>query len=197
MNSEALRVFLLKKKVLFPHSNQNMIIRKTAFSSGLRAGDRIITFTIRNIFDIFLIRRRVSILAEITEIITNKNVLRVQVKGICRVRIKSLKKYREALFERIEPSPVKNEMALCRELRTKAQELIFLINVDESDRLIALLGFLADLNQVSDFIANYFILDNRLRIFLLNETDIARRCEKLNAIIGKLIDNIKNQAAAV
>lgn len=197
MNSEALRVFLLKKKVLFPHSNQNMILRKTPFSSGLRAGDRIITYSIRNYFDIFLIRRRISTLAEITEIITDKDVLRFQVKGICRVKIRSLKKFREAFFQPVESAPVKNEVALCRELRTKAQELIFLINVDESDRLIALLNFLSELNQISDFIANYFILDNKLRIALLNETDILRRCDKLNGIIAKLINNFKTQAAAV
>lgn len=197
MNSEAFRVFLLKKKVLFPHSNQNMIIRKTPFSEGLKAGDRIITYSIRNYFDIFLIRRRVSTLAEITEITADKNVLRFQVKGICRVRIRALKRLREAFFVPVESAPAKNEMALCRELRTKAQELIFLINVDESDRLIALLNFLSDLNQISDFIANYFILDNKLRIALINETDITRRCNKLNGIISKLINNFKNQAAAL
>ncbi len=197
MNSEALRVFLLKKKVLFPHSNQNMIIHKTAFSAGLKAGDRIIAYSIRNIFDLFLLKQRISTLAEITEIITDKNVLRFQVKGICRVKIRSLKKFREAYFEPVESAPVKNEMVLCRELRTKAQELIFLINVDESDRLIALLNFLADLNQISDFIANYFVLDKKLRIGLLNETDITRRCDKLNIIIAELINNFKNQAAVV
>lgn len=196
MNSEALRIFFLKKKVLFPHSNQNMIIRKTALSEGLRAGDRLIAFSIRNIFDILLLKHRIATLAEITEIITDKNILRLQVKGICRVKIRSLRKLREAYFDTVESAPVKNEMAMCRELRTRAQELIFLINVDESDRLIALLNFLSDLNQISDFIANYFILENRLRIALLNETDITRRCEKLNGIIAKLINNFKNQAAA-
>lgn len=195
MNSEALRIFLLKKKVLFPHSNQNMIISKTALSAELRAGDRIIAFSIRTLFDIFLLKRRVATLAEITEIITDKDTLRLQVKGICRVRIRSFRRFREAYYITLESAPVKNEMVLCRELRTKAQELIFLINVDESDRLIALLNFLSDLSQISDFIANYFILDNRLRIALLNETDITRRCEKLNSIITKLINNFKNQAA--
>ncbi len=197
MNSEALKVFLLKKKVLFPHSNQNMIIRKTEFSSAMRAGDRIITYPIRNIFDLLLFKRRISTLGEITELNADKNIIRFQVKGICRVRIRALKKFREAFFYQVESSPVKNEMVLCRELRTKAQELIFLINVDESDRLIALLNFLSDLGQISDFIANYFILDNSLRIELLNETDIMRRCDKLNGIIAKLINNFKNQAAAL
>jgi len=195
MNSEALRVFLLKKKVLFPHSNQNMVIRRSAFTSELRAGDRIIAYPVRNIFDLLLLRKRISTLAEISEIISEKDILRLQVKGISRVRIRSWKKFRKAFFEHAGSAPVKNEMNLCRELRTKAQELIFLINVDESDRLIALLNFLADLNQISDFIANYFILDNKLRIALLNETDITRRCEKLNGLITKLINNFKNQGA--
>ena len=196
MKPEALRVFLLKKKVLFPHSNQKMIIRKTPFSSSLKAGDQIITYPVRNIFDILLYRRRISTLGEITEISEDKNILRLQVRGICRARIIALKKFREAFFNPAESAPVKNEMALCRELRTKAQELIFLINVDESDRLIALLNFLSDLGQISDFIANYFVLDNSLRIALLNETDITRRCHKLNGIIAKLINNFKNQAVS-
>ncbi len=197
MNSDSARIFLLNKKVLFPHSNQNVILRNSVSSLELKAGDMIVTYPLRNIFDIFLIKKRIATLAEIIEVNLNEKNIRLQVKGVCRVRIKKLKRFREAIYEKIDYTPAKNESAMCKELRKKAQELIFLINVDESDRLIALMNFLIDLNQISDFIANYFILDNKIRIALLNEIDISTRCERLIGTIELLINNFKNQVAAV
>lgn len=193
MNQEPVRIFLLNKKVLFPHSNQTVIVRDTSFSSGLKTGDMIITYSMRNFFDLFLVKKRISSLAEITEITADKKIIRLHIKGICRVKIVSIRGFRKVFYEQVQSPPVKNDTVLCKELRKKAQELIFLINVEESDRLIALMNFLVDLNQISDFIANYFILDYKTRIDLLNETDITLRCNRLNSTIEALINNFKNQ----
>jgi len=193
MNQEKARIYLLNKKVLFPHSAQAVILRNTVASSELKTGDKIITYPLRNILDIFLIKRRISTLAEITEVSINEKQIKLQIKGLARIRITGIKGFREASYEPVHYAPVKNEGAMTKELRVKAQELIFLINVDESDRLIALMNFLVDLNQICDFIANYFILDNRIRIILLNQTDITTRCENLIDTIDALIDKFRSR----
>jgi len=82
---------------------------------------------------------------------------------------------------------------ITEKLRKKAQELIFLINVDESDKLIHLLNFISDGVQLSDFIANYFILDYNERVALLNTTDVTSRINTLLQLLTMLIDNIQHK----
>ena len=68
MNQEKVKVFFLYNKVLFPHCTNNVSLRLSAFSQGLNKGDKIIAFPIRNLFDILMIKRRVSVYSEITDL---------------------------------------------------------------------------------------------------------------------------------
>jgi len=85
----------------------------------------------------------------------------------------------------IEPHNTINE-----ELRKKSQELIFLINVEESDKLIKLLNYIFDLNQMTDFISNYFVMDFPARYRLYNETDTKKRSHMLLSELTALINRL-------
>jgi ATP-dependent Lon protease len=191
MNQEIVKVFFLNKKVLFPHCTTNVRLRYSSFSESLQKGDKIIALPIRNLFDILLLKRRVATFAEITELERNEDQINLHLKGITRVRVKKIKGIHEASFEVVNSDVSSSDPELLKELRKKAQELVFLINVEESDRLIELMNFLFELGQITDFIANYFVLDYKLRIELLNDTDIKRRSSKLLIKLNQLIKKME------
>lgn len=191
MNQETVKIFLLNKKVLFPHCTTNVRLSHSPFSDSLKKGDKLIVYPIRNIFDILLIKRRVATFAEILELESSESKVSLHLKGISRIRVKKIRGIHEASFEVIESDNNSFDSELLKELRKKAQELVFLINVQESDRLIELMNFLFELNQITDFIANYFVLDYKLRIELLNNTDIKKRSSKLLVKLNQLIKKME------
>ena len=191
MNTEIVKVFFLNKKVLFPHCTTSVSLRHSAFSDSLKKGDRIIAFPIRNLFDILLIKRRVSTIAEIVDLEATEQKIILHLKGITRVHVKKIKGIHEASYDIINSEPSSSDPELLKELRKKAQELVFLINVEESDRLIELMNFLFELNQITDFIANYFVLDYKLRIELLNNTDVKKRSTRLLMKLNQLIKKME------
>ena len=191
MNTEIVKVFFLNKKVLFPHCTTSVSLRHSAFSDSLKKGDRIIAFPIRNLFDILLIKRRVSTIAEIVDLEATEQKIILHLKGITRVHVKKIKGIHEVSYNIINTELSSSDPELLKELRKKAQELVFLINVEESDRLIELMNFLFELNQITDFIANYFVLDYKLRIELLNNTDIKKRSTRLLMKLNQLIKKME------
>jgi len=191
MNQEIIKVFFLNKKVLFPHCTTNVRLSHSTFSDSLKKGDKLIVYPIRNIFDILLIKKRVATIAEILELESNDLKINLHLKGLARVRVKKIKGMHEASYELINSDNGSFDPEILKELRKKAQELVFLINVQESDRLIELMNFLFELNQITDFIANYFVLDYKLRIELLNNTDIKKRSSKLLVKLNQLIKKME------
>ncbi len=181
------KIFILGRKVLFPHCNATVQLRHSVFSDSLKQGERIIAYPLRNFFDILLIKRRISTCAEITGVESDGEKVVLQLKGISRVRVKKIKKIHEAFFETVQHFAGDYDPGMLKEIRKKTQELVFLINVDESDKLIGLMNFLYDLDQITDFIANYFILDYRYRIELLNDIDVKKRGIKLLNKLDQLI----------
>lgn len=193
MTAGPLNIFYLKKKVLFPHCTVTVKMRESKHTLSLSQGNQIIVFSIRNFTDLLFIKKRISTLAEITSIEKEDNLIRFQLKGIKRVRVTSLRRFFEARYTEIPENPAQQDPALTKELRKKAQELIFLINVEESDRLIDLMNFLVDLGQITDFISNYFVLDDSMRNDLLTETDISARSRLLQQKIQQIIEKIGKQ----
>ena len=187
MNNEIVKIIFLYEKVLFPHCTINVYLKHSSFSKGLKKGDKILAFPIKNLFNILLIKMRVATLAEITDIESDNEKIILHLKGIVRSRIKKFKGIHEVFFEIINSKIDNSDQELLKELRKKTQELVFLINVQESDRLIELMNFLFELNQITDFIANYFILDYKLKINLLNNTDTKRRSNKLLIKLDQII----------
>lgn len=190
MDQKTAKIFILSRKVLFPHCNAVVQIRHSTFTDSLNQGDMIIAYPVRNIFDILLIKRRVSTYAEITGIESSEERITLQLKGLSRVKVKKVKRIHEATFTTVQSGDGNFDLELLKEIRKKTQELVFLINVDESDKLISLMNFLYDLNQITDFIANYFILDFRYRIDLLNDADVKTRSIKLLHKLDQLINRM-------
>jgi len=191
MNDEAAKIFFLHKKVLFPHCTINVHLRYSSFSNNLKKGDKLLAFPIKNLFDIILIKMRVATLAEIMEVENDNEKIILHLRGLTRARVKKIKNIHEASFKIISPKSDNADQELLKELRKKAQELVFLINVQESDKLIELMNFLVELNQITDFIANYFVLDYKLKKNLLNNTDIKSRSNKLLAKLNQLIKRME------
>lgn len=193
MNAGLINIFYLKKKVLFPHCTVSVRMRESKHTLNLSQGNQIIVYSLRNFMDLLFVKRRIATLAEITSVEKEKSFIRFQLKGIKRVKVTSLRRFYEAQYMDIPENPAQQDPALTKELRKKAQELIFLINVEESDRLIELMNFLVDLGQITDFISNYFILDDSMRNELLNETDISERSRLLQKKIQQIIEKIGKQ----
>ena len=190
METGSLNIFYLKKKVLFPHCSVTVRMRISRHTLSLKQGDQIIVFPLRNITDLFRIKKRISTLAEIVSIEKENKSIRFQLKGLKRTKVTDLQHFHLAQYIIIPEAPAQQDSTLAKELRKKAQELIFLINVEESDRLIELMNFLIDLGQITDFISNYFVLDDKIRNELLNETDISERSRLLQTKIQQIIKNI-------
>jgi len=193
MNADRHRIYYLKKKIIFPHCVMNVALERSASSDEMRSGDSIVTYPVRNFVDLVLYKNRTGTLSEITDISVKGEKLTLVLKGITRVSLKKIDRSQHVLHSGFEVVLPENPEHLREELRKKSQELIFLINVEESDKLINLINYLVDLEQMTDFISNYFVLNFRKRYSLYREHDIARRTTMLIRFIDEVIDTVKNK----
>jgi len=139
------------------------------------------------------LKKRVSTLAEISSVEIKGKIVVLQLKGLKRVKVTKLYGIHLAEYITLAEELSNYDKALTVELRKKAQELIFLINVQESDRLIELMNFIIDVSQISDFLSNYFVLDDETKIELLNKTDISDRSKLLQSKIEQVIEKLGKQ----
>lgn len=189
-------VFYLKKKVIFPYCTMKVEVTESKLSENLKEGEKIVTYPVRGIFDMAINRGRPATLSEIIRIEKKDNRLQLEVKGLSRVRIDKISRLREAAFTLIEEKEVDISLPLWEELRKKAQELIFLINVEESDKLITLLNYIINMNQMTDFVANYFVMDFPRRYRLFTELDATRRGTSLLEILTGLITKMNDKRSS-
>ncbi len=187
----SLHIIYLSKKVLFPHCTITVELKRSRFLYTLKPGDKVIVYPVKKIAD-FILMQGVATLAEIVKSELSNNKYTITFKGIKRVTIDKRHGIFQCSFTEIhERAIVTNEVT--EQIRKKSQELIFLINVDESDKLIHLLNFISDAVQLSDFIANYFILDYDKRVMLLNNCDVSSRIDVILALLNDLIKNVKQK----
>ena len=199
MTDSNLKIFYLRKRVLYPHCTLAISVPVSDGSRNIAKGDRIIAFTIRSVLDILMYRNRIATLAEVAETAADEQSVKMTIKGISRVRLKRIVKYRYAAAEAMEPGNSEPNESTGGELRKKSQELIFLINVEESDRLIKLLNYIVDLDQMTDFIANYFVMDFRDRYKIYTTADTRERSLLLISVLSHIIKTMttKRKKAAL
>lgn len=199
MADSNLKIFYLKKRVLFPQCSLAISVPATDESRGISRGDTIIAFTIRSVLDILTYRNRIATRAEVTETGADGQSVKMTIRGISRVRLKKLIRYKHAAVEAIEAGDPEPNESVSGELRKKSQELIFLINVEESDRLIKLLNYIVDLDQMTDFIANYFVMDFRRRCRIYTMVETRKRSLLLTSMLTDLINTMttKRKKAAL
>ena len=151
MDTDRLKIFYLKKKIIFPFCTLQVTLSRSEFSLSLKIGDKIAALPIRTMAGVFFYRNKIATMAEVLEIQSDDEYVRLLLKGLSRIRIKNINKARIAECEPIELFNNTMNDDLCEDLRKKAQEMVFLINIKESDKLIDLLSYLVDLGQLTDF----------------------------------------------
>ncbi len=178
-------------KVLFPHCVITLQVKHKWIANQFKPGTTVIVYPVMRFKD-YVHLTNMGVLAEVLKIEPLNKHYVLSLKGLNRARVDK----RHGLFscsytiidEKVQANP-----EITEKLRKKAQELIFLINVDESDKLIHLLNFISDAVQLSDFIANYFILDYNERVALLNNADVTSRINTILRLLTMLIDNIQHK----
>lgn len=193
MKQDAVHIFFLKKKVLFPDCTLAVSVGRSEASGELRKGDRVLVAPLRFTLDLLRFRPRIATIAEVTEVRADLKTVRMSLKGLMRVRLTETINFKKGRYELLEAGAVESHESIGEELRKKSQELVFLINVEESDRLIGLLNYIVGLNQLTDFIANYFVLDFPARYRLYNETDIKKRSRMLISDLDALMRRMTEQ----
>ncbi len=191
-SSVRLPLQFLFRKVLFPFCSI-IVEQKTGAPVRYSQGQKVLAVPVRSLIDVLWIGKRTAVLAEVVEVTASAAATKVLFKGIERVRIAARSGLRDAAYETIPIMRETGAEAVLEELRKKSQELIFLINVEESDRLIQLLNYIADLGQLADFIANHFVVDFSRRIALFRELDQRRRAEELIEVLEGLIRKMKQK----
>jgi ATP-dependent Lon protease len=191
MSKDMLHIFYLKKKVLFPSCNFNVTVKKNANTAELTEGDSILIYPIRSIFNVMFHKNRLATEGKILSRSESDHDVSLQIRGLHRVRITGISNLQRATFT---PLPEEDIRTVHHdELRKKTQELIFLIDVKESETLISMLNYFTNFSRAIDFIANYFILDFSRRMKIYNVVEIEKRGELLISMIDNLIKSVSRQ----
>jgi ATP-dependent Lon protease len=187
METGPYKLFYLKKQVIFPYCSLVVFVRPTDESKAIRKGDRVLAYTIRSTIDVIWYRDRIATLSEVTDVQADGKTIRIFLKGLSRVSLKRIIRFKRAECEPVAQQADGMDDAMRDGLRKKSQELVFLINVEESDRLITLLGYIVDPAQMTDFISNYFIMDFRTKYRLYCQTDMVKRGAMLTTDLDGLL----------
>ncbi|MEW6527663.1 MAG: LON peptidase substrate-binding domain-containing protein [Spirochaetota bacterium] len=186
-----MRIYYSYNKVLFPHCGISLPVKTKWLANRFKPGDTVIVYPVKRLKD-YVHLTNLGVLAEVLKVELSNKLYLLSLKGLNRVRVDK----RHGLWTcsyTILDEKVQVNTEITERLRKKAQELIFLINVNESDKLIHLLNFISDGVQLSDFIANYFILDYNERVALLNNTDVTSRINTILQLLTVLIDTIQHK----
>jgi ATP-dependent Lon protease len=190
MDKADVKIFYLKRKVIFPHSTITVVLKPSSLAKEIQAGEILMAYPVRTILDFILYRNRIATLAEVLTAEQRTDAVSLTLKGLSRVRLKKIISFRHARYGEIEYRKTAGHDDLVEELRKKCQELVFLINVEESDTLIKLMNFISNIDQLTDFVSNYFIIDFRKRYGIYRELDIDRRIAMILETLYSLIDKI-------
>ncbi len=196
MDDTNIKIFYLKKKVVFPHSTITVVLTQSPSSAEIRKGETLVAYPVRTLLDFVFHRGRTATASEVLTVEKRDMSVVLTLKGIRRVRLKKIISYKYAVFEEIESGDLALHEDLVEELRKKCQEVIFLINVNESDNLIKLMNFISSIDQLTDFIANYFILDFRHRYRIFSEPDHKKRVSMILKVLNGLIGKISQKRTA-
>lgn len=179
-------VFFLYRRVVFPFCPLEI---KTAnpLPEDIGEGGEIVVLPVKNMLGLMFTRGSTGVRSQVLSSVREADHYRIKFQGIHRVRIKKIESLKTAVCYEPSPEDEGDSREVLEHLRRKAQELIFLINTDTSDRLIQLLEYISDLSQLTDFIGNYFVLDFKRRLKLMKTPSPRRRAELL---VNMLVDII-------
>ncbi len=153
-------------------------------------GEKLLVIPVWGLQNFIFPKRQIGTIAKVTKSLESKGIAMVEIRGLSRARITKFQSLLSAdCTEIIDALSEKNGMM--ETLRKKAQEYTFLMDINESDRLIYLMNFITSLNEMTDFISNYFISEFKNKLKLYQETDVQKRALLLVLILEKQLKNVR------
>ena len=193
METYSTKIFYIRGKILFPYCTLSVILNKSELTMDIKTGDKILAYPVKTALNLVLYRNKIATLTVVLEKTEDEKTVKLLLKGLIRVRLKKINKLQHADFTIIDEENIHDIEQIGEDLRKKAQELIFLINVEESDRLINLISYLTNIHQMADFISHYFIMKPDRRFKLYRETNIHKRSQNLLEMLDTIIANVKKK----
>ncbi len=187
-----LPVFFLYRRVVFPFCPLE-IKSANPLPEDIGEGGEIIVVPVKNMMGLVFSRGSMGVRTQVLSVVREADHYRIKFQGIRRVHIKKVRSLKTAEFYEFLQEDEGECRDVLEQLRKKAQELIFLINTDTSDRLIRLLEYIVDLSQLTDFIANYFVLDFPRRLKLMKTPSPERRAQLLVKMLVDIIVQYKRK----
>jgi len=187
-----LPLFFLYRKVLFPHCSMEVKL-KPGPAGDLRENGEAVVLPVRTMLGLAFARGRTAVRARVAKVDDSGGLRRVEFQGLGRVKILRITDLKYAAYLDVPEGHGEADQEWLEKLRRKAQELVFLINVDTSDRLIHLLEYIVSLGQLSDFLANYFVLRFSRRQRLIRIADPVKRADLLISLLDKIIKAYKKK----
>jgi len=177
-------------RYLFPRCTIDIPVRY-AGDRTLHQGDKIVLYTVTNLLNILFPVGRIVTLAEVVSIKENKGIQMAEVRGEKRAVIRTRVRFQSARVTETSHIHTENPEDLVDLLRKKSQEFVFLIDIQESDRLIYLMNFIYGIDDITDFISHYFVIDEKKKRVLYRETDPGKRGALLEQFLDAMIATLK------
>jgi ATP-dependent Lon protease len=189
MNPHQCKIIYLHNKILFPHGTIQI---SSTPSNGiqLKVGETLLIYTFRSVFGVLNYKKRIVTVAKVTKEINAAGDPMVELKGIGRARLSRRLKLNEGTFIYIAHDKIDGAEELADKIRKMAQQFVFLIDIPESDRLIYLMTFITQLNELIDFISHYFITNQKKKWKLYTELDLEKKSLLLLSILESMINEV-------
>jgi hypothetical protein len=183
----------LYNRYLFPRCSIDIPARY-ASDKMLHQGEKIVLYTVTHMFNLLFPAGRIATLAEVVSIKDSKGIQMAEVRGEKRGIIRKRIRFQSARVSETNLAEADNSDDLVEMLRKKSQEFVFLINIQESDRLIYLMNFIQGIDDITDFISHYFIIDEKKKRVLYRETDPKKRGAILERYLDGMIANLRKNS---
>lgn len=192
MKNKEYKIIYLQKKILFPHGTLQ-VHTNSAKGGKLVKDETVLVRTFRGIFSLYGVRKPLVTVAKVTRELDSSGIPMVELKGMGRAYIKNKRTMHWGTYKTLSYAPTSNAELRADTIRKKAQEFVFLIDIPESERLIYLMTFITQLNELIDFVAHYFITNNRKKWLLYRELDLTRKSSRLIHILDELILEVQKK----
>lgn len=189
MNKNLYKIIYIHGKILFPHGTIQVHAQPSR-GIPLKVGETVLVFPIRSFLAPLFYRKRLVTVAKVLKEINSAGVPMVELKGLGRARLDSRKQIYQGSYVRVFLPKIRDAENYAERIRKKAQEFVFLIDIPESDRLIYLMTFITQLNELIDFISHYFITNSKQKWRLYTELDLRKKSELLIDILDSLISDV-------
>lgn len=180
----------MHNKILFPHGT----IQSHSHPSKnvqLNVGETVLVFPFRFFLAPIFYKNHIVTVSKVIKEINSAGIPMVELKGLGRARLSNRISMHFGNYSRVSYNNIPNSDALADSIRKKAQEFVFLIDIPESDRLIYLMTFITQLNELIDFISHYFITNSQKKWKLFTELDLQKKSTMLLSILNTLIHDVR------